>query len=145
MKFMMVKVLARLQRWSIFDSDAMPLFFFITVMRCQWFLDILNIAIGAIIFAPPSRCNALGPSVFRWFFQFQNRCLGMIFCGKPKNNVFYDMLKFALNCAYISALGVKRKKFTIIEQKLWSSNIFLQNLGLDCFLCALGSNKGADK
>ena len=47
MKFMMVKVLARLQRWSIFDSDAMPLFFFITAMRCRWFLDILNIAIGA--------------------------------------------------------------------------------------------------
>ena len=32
-------------------------------------------------------------------------CFGMIFCGKPKNNVFHDMLKFALNCAYISVLG----------------------------------------
>ena len=73
---------------------------------------------------------------------FQNYCLGMIFCWKPKNNVFYDMLKFATNCAYISALGVKGEKFTINEHKLWINNEFLQNLWLDCFSYALGSNKG---
>ena len=83
----------------------MPMFFFIITMRCRCFWPFLTIAIGAIIFA-----QLLGPIVFRWFFQFQDRCLGMIFCGKPKNNVFYDMLKFATNCAYISPLGVKRRK-----------------------------------
>ena len=30
------------------------------------------------------------------------------FVGKPKNSVYYDMLKFATYCAYISALGVKK-------------------------------------
>ena len=106
-------------------------------MRCRCFWPFLTIAIDAIIFAQP-----LGPIVFRWFFQFQNRCLKMIFCGKPKNSVFYDMLKFATNCAYISALGVKGEKFTINEHKLWINNEFLQNLWLDCFSYALGSNKG---
>ena len=32
------------------------------------------------------------------------------FVGKPKNSVYYDMLKFARYCAYISALGVKSIK-----------------------------------
>ena len=86
-------------------------------------LDILTIAINTIIFAQP-----LGPIVFRWFFQFQNQCLGMTFCRKPKNNGLYDMLKFATNCAYISALGVKGEKFTINEHKVWINNDFLQNL-----------------
>ena len=86
-------------------------------MQCQWFLDILTIAISAIIFA-----QTLGQIVFRWFFQFQNQCLGMIFCGKPKNNGLYDMLKFATNCAFISALEAKGEKFTVSEQKLWSSS-----------------------
>ena len=74
-------VLFRLQRWSIFDSDAIPMFFFITAMRCRCFWPFLTIAIGAIIFAQPS-----GPIVFRCFFQF------------------------ATNCAYVRALVVKRRK-----------------------------------
>ena len=98
-------------------------FFFMTAMQCRWFFDILTIAISAIFFA-----QLLGPIVFRWFFQFKNRCLGMIFCGKPKNNIFYDMLKFATDCAYNSALGGKGEKFAVIEQRLWSSSIFSQNL-----------------
>ena len=32
------------------------------------------------------------------------------FVGKPKNSVYYNMLKFATYCAYISALGVKNIK-----------------------------------
>ena len=54
----------------------------------------------------------------------------MIFCGKPQNNILYDMLKFATNCAYISALGVKGEKFDVIEQRLWSSNIFGVGVGV---------------
>ena len=50
----------------------------------------------------------------------------MIFCGKPQNNI----LKFATNCAYISALGVKGEKFDVIEQRLWSSNIFGVGVGV---------------
>ena len=73
--------------WYRCDADV----FYVTAMRCRWFFNILTIAIDTIIFAQP-----LGPIVFRWFFQFQNRCL--------------KMLKFATNCAYISALGVKRRK-----------------------------------
>ena len=69
----------RLERWSIFDSDAMPMFFYVTAMRCRWFLDILTIAIGTIIFVQPSV-----PIVFRCFFQFKDRCLAMIFCGKTQ-------------------------------------------------------------
>ena len=92
-------------------------------MRCRCFWPFLTIAIGAIIFAQP-----LGPIVFRWFFQFQNQCLGMIFCGKPKNNVFYDMLTFATNCACISALGVKRRnihsKWTKTLEQQFFYNIF---------------------
>ena len=66
----------RLQRWSIFDSDAMPMFF-ITTMRCRCFWPFLTIAIGAIFFGQPS-----GPIVFRWFFQSKDRCLAMIFYVK---------------------------------------------------------------
>ena len=84
-------------------STILVIIFYVTAMRCRWFLDILTIAIDTIIFAQP-----LGPIVFRWFFQFQNRCLGMIFCGKPQNNVFYERLKIATNFAYISARGVKK-------------------------------------
>ena len=49
-----------LQRWSIFDGDAMPMFsFFLAAMRCQWFWPLLTIAIGAIIFSQLS-----GPIIF---------------------------------------------------------------------------------
>ena len=108
------------------NSDAMSMFLAISYHRnrCDYF------------------CSTIGTDCFPMFFQFQNQCLGMIFCGKPKNNGLYDMLKFATNCAYISALGVKGEKFTINEHKLWINNEFLQNLWLDCFSYALGSNKG---
>jgi len=32
------------------------------------------------------------------------------FMGNPKNSGYYDMLKFAIYCPYISALGVKNNK-----------------------------------
>ena len=57
-------------------------------------------------------CSTIGINYFPMFFQFQNQSLGTIFCGKPKDNGLYDMLKVATNCAYISALGVKGEKFT---------------------------------
>ena len=108
------------------NSDAMSMFLAISYHRnrCDYF------------------CSTIATDYFAMFFQFQNQFLGMIFCGKPKNNGLYDMLKFATNCAYISALGVKGEKFTINEHKLWINNEFLQNLWLDCFSYALGSNKG---
>ena len=72
------------------NSDAMSMFLAISYHRnrCDYF------------------CSTIGTDCFPMFFQFQNQCLGMIFCGKPKNNGLYDMLKFATNCAYISALSV---------------------------------------
>ena len=113
-------------RWFFHNSDAMSMFLAISYHRnrCDYF------------------CSTIGTDCFPMFFQFQNQCLGMIFCRKSKNNVFYNILKFALNCAYISAMGAKGDKFTIIEHKHSINNIFLQTLWLDCFLCALGSNKG---
>ena len=36
-------------------------------------------------------------------------------CGKPKDSVLYDMLKVTTNCAYISTLGVKRRKLVQVE------------------------------
>ena len=45
------------------------------------------------------------------------------FVEKPKNSVYYDMLKFATYCAYISALVVKNIK-TEGKQCLWRLNNF---------------------
>jgi len=46
------------------------------------------------------------------------------FMGNPKNSGYYDMLKFAIYCPYISALGVKNNK-TKGKQCLGRLNIFL--------------------
>ena len=66
-------MLCRLRRWSIFDSDAMPMFF-ISTMRCRRSWPFLTIAIGAIIFGQQS-----GLIFSDGFFQFTDRCLAMIF------------------------------------------------------------------
>ena len=83
-------------RWFFHNSDAMSMFLAISYHRnrCDYF------------------CSTIGTDCFPMFFQFQNQSLGTIFCGKPKDNGLYDMLKVATNCAYISALGVKGEKFT---------------------------------
>ena len=104
--------------------------FFITVMRCRWFLDILTIAIGAIIFAQP-----LGPIVFRWFSNFRTDVWGWFFVGYPKTTYFTTCSNLHWIVRISVLWGQKGEKFTIIE------HLFL----LDCFLCALGSNKGAAK
>ena len=122
----------RLERWSIFDSDAMPMFFF-SQQRCD--VD----GFGHFLTSQSVRLFLVN---YRDWLNLKDQCLAMIFCGKPKDNVFYDMLKVTTNCAYISALGVKGEQFTINEHKLWINNEFLQNLWLDCFSYALGSNKG---
>ena len=89
-------------RCFLYNNDAMSMFLAISYHRnrCDYF------------------CSTIGTDCFPMFFQFQNQCLGIIFCGKPKNNGLYDMLKFATNCAYISSLGVKNIK-TEGKQCLW--------------------------
>ena len=87
-------MLCRLRRWSIFDSDAMPMFF-ISTMRCRRSWPFLTIAIGAIIFGQQS-----GP-IFSDGFSIYGPMFGDdFFLRKPKNIVFYDMLKLATICAY---------------------------------------------
>ena len=88
-------------------------------MRCRCFRPFLTIPIGAIIFGQSS-----GPIVFWCYFQLKDRCLAMIFVWKPKNRVFYNMLNFAPNCAYISALGVKKKHQNKEESMTWEAKSF---------------------
>ena len=90
-----------------------------TMMRCRCFRPFLTIPIGAIIFGQSS-----GPIVFWCYFQLKDRCLAMIFVWKPKNRVFYNMLNFAPNCAYISALGVKKKHQNKEESMTWEAKSF---------------------
>ena len=93
-------------------------------MRCRWFLDILTIAIGAIIFAQP-----LGPIVFRWFFPISEPMFGDDSLWETLEQRILRHAQIHKNGAFVSALGVKKEgKFTIIEQTLWNGNIFLQNL-----------------
>ena len=49
-------------------------------------------------------CSTIGTDCFSMVFPISEPMFGDDFCGKPKNNVFYDMLRFETNCAYISAL-----------------------------------------
>ena len=69
---------SRLQRWSMFDADALPMSFFLAAMRCRWYWPLVTITIGAIIFSQLS-----GLIISWWFLQFKDWCLAMIFCGKP--------------------------------------------------------------
>ena len=108
-----------LQRWSIFDRDAMSMFCFITAMRCRWFKDILTIAIVAIIFVQP-----LGPIVFRWFFQFQNRCLGMIFVGNPRTT-YITTCSNLRQIVRISVLWGKKEKHPQYHLK-WTQTMDFQ-------------------
>ena len=61
-------------RWFFHNSDAMSMFLSISYHRnrCDYF------------------CSTIGTDCFPMFFQFQNQCLGMTFCGKPKNNGLYN-------------------------------------------------------
>ena len=54
-------------------------------------------------------CSTIGTDCFPMVFPISRPMFGDDFCGKPKINVFYDMLKLALNCAFISALGGKKE------------------------------------
>ena len=95
----------RLERWSIFDSDAMPMFF--KQQRCDvdgFWTFLPSQSVRLFLFNHQYRLfsdvfSNLRTDVWRWFF-----------VGKPKNSVYYDMLKFATYCAYISALWVKNIK-----------------------------------
>ena len=99
-------------------------------------------------------CSTIGTDYFPMFFSnVRTDVWQWFFVGKHKNSVYYDMLKFATYCAYISALGVKNIK-TKGKQCLGRLNIFLglintlwrhyicQNLWLDCLTSALGSTQG---
>jgi len=68
-------------------------------------------------------CSTIGADYFPMFFSIKGPMFGDDFVGKPKNSVYYDMLKFARYCAYISALGVKNIK-TKGKQCLWRLNNF---------------------
>ena len=98
-------------------------------MRCRWFLDILTIAISAIIFA-----QTLGPIVFQWFFPISEPMFGDDFLWKTQKQriLRHAQIRDKL-CVYKCSGGWKGKKITVIERKLRSRNIILQNLWLDCF------------
>ena len=76
-------MLCRLRRWSIFDSDAMPMFFYIN--------DAMSTVLA--ISYHRNRCDYFWSTIrtdfFRWFFQFTDRCLAMIFfCENLKTAYF---------------------------------------------------------
>ena len=127
-------------RCFLCNSDAMSMVFGHSYHRNRY--DYFCSTIGTDYF--PMFFSNLRTDVWRWFF-----------VGKPKNSVYYDMLKFATYCAYISALGVKNIK-TKGKQCLWRLNNLglirhfcdwlrhfqANNLWLDYLTSALGSNKG---
>ena len=75
-------MLCRLRRWSIFDSDAMPMFF-ISTMRCRRSWPFLTIAIGAIIFGQQS-----GPIFSDGFSNYGPMFSDHFFCKNLKTAYF---------------------------------------------------------
>ena len=74
-------------------------------------------------------CFTIGTDCFPMVFPISEPMFGDDFLWETLEQRILRHAQIHKNCAFISALGVKkREKITIIEQTLWSGNIFLQNL-----------------